>query len=98
MTVDDKADIAFNVYDKNHDGYVTKNEMLKGSKHLTKQQVTQRQCLWNIWRHFCVVPFQVDAVFERNDSDHDGKLTREEFQGFMRRNSKDLSDRRDSKK
>ncbi len=45
MTVDDKADIAFNVYDKNHDGYVTKNEMLKGSKHLTKQQVTQRQCL-----------------------------------------------------
>ena len=34
-----KAELAFNVFDKNHDGYVTKNEMLKVSKNLTKEQV-----------------------------------------------------------
>ena len=34
-----KADLAFNVFDKNHDGYVTKGEMLKTSKNLTKKQV-----------------------------------------------------------
>ena len=34
-----KADIAFKVFDKNHDGYITKEEMLKTSKNLTKKQV-----------------------------------------------------------
>jgi len=58
-----KAELAFNVFDKNHDGYVTKNEMLKVSKNLTKEQV--------------------DAVFERNDNNHDGKLNLQEFQEFM---------------
>ena len=39
LSIDEKAEIAFNVFDKNHDGFVTKGEMLKGSKNLTKQQV-----------------------------------------------------------
>lgn len=34
-----KAELAFNVFDRNHDGYITKNEMLKASKNLTKAQV-----------------------------------------------------------
>ena len=34
-----KADLAFKVFDRNHDGYITKEEMLKGSKNLTKKQV-----------------------------------------------------------
>ena len=34
-----KADLAFKVFDRNHDGYITKEEMLKASKHLTKKQV-----------------------------------------------------------
>ena len=34
-----KADLAFKVFDKNHDGYITKEEMLKTSKNLTKKQV-----------------------------------------------------------
>jgi Ca2+-binding EF-hand superfamily protein len=59
----DKADVAFNAFDKNRDGYITKGEMLKTSKNLTKKQV--------------------QAVFELNDTDHDGKLTREEFHEFM---------------
>ena len=33
------ADLAFGVFDKNHDGYVTKSEMLQASKNLTKSQV-----------------------------------------------------------
>ena len=39
LDTDAKAELAFNVFDKNHDGYVTKNEMLKVSKNLTKEQV-----------------------------------------------------------
>jgi hypothetical protein len=35
-----KAELAFNVFDKNHDGYITKGEMLKVSKNLTKEQVS----------------------------------------------------------
>ena len=38
-----KADRAFNVFDKNHDGYITKAEMLKMSKNITKAQV-RRNC------------------------------------------------------
>lgn len=36
----EKVDLAFNAFDKNHDGYITKNEMLKTSKNLTKKQVS----------------------------------------------------------
>merc|ERR1712062_398635 len=39
LGTDAKAELAFNVFDKNHDGYITKNEMLRGSKNLTKGQV-----------------------------------------------------------
>ena len=37
--VDEKADLAFKAFDKNRDGYITKGEMLKTSKNLTKKQV-----------------------------------------------------------
>ena len=38
--IDAKADLAFKVFDKNRDGFVTKEEMLQSSKHLTKKQVS----------------------------------------------------------
>jgi len=63
MGDDEKADLAFKLFDKNHDGFITKKDMLETSKNLTKQQV--------------------DAVFEKNDGDGDGRMTREEFHGFM---------------
>ena len=43
-----KADLAFKVFDKNHDGYITKEEMLKTSKNLTKKQVTLDQNLFDV--------------------------------------------------
>ena len=33
-----RAERAFNVFDKNHDGFVTKDEMLKLCKNLNKEQ------------------------------------------------------------
>ena len=41
LDTDAKAELAFNVFDKNHDGFITKNEMLRGSKNLTKEQVSK---------------------------------------------------------
>ena len=43
MDADAKAEIAFKAFDKNHDGFVTKSEMMKVSKKLTKEQVS---CPW----------------------------------------------------
>ena len=35
----DKAEMAFKLYDKDKDGYITRAEMVKLSKTLTKEQV-----------------------------------------------------------
>ena len=35
----DKAEMAFKLYDRDKDGYITKAEMVKLSKNLTKDQV-----------------------------------------------------------
>ena len=35
----DKAQIAFRLYDKDKDGYITKGEMQKLAKNLSKQQI-----------------------------------------------------------
>ena len=35
----DKAEMAFKLYDKDKDGYITKAEMTKLSKTLTKEQI-----------------------------------------------------------
>ena len=34
-----QAELAFKLYDKDKDGYITKNEMEKLSKNLTKEQI-----------------------------------------------------------
>ena len=52
---DEKTDLAFKAFDKNQDGYITKNEMLKTSKNLTKRQV---QCL-NFLMLCVVVAWQI---------------------------------------
>ena len=36
----EKTDLAFKAFDKNQDGFITKNEMLRTSKNLTKQQAS----------------------------------------------------------
>ena len=53
LDTDAKAELAFNVFDKNHDGFITKNEMLRGSKNLTKEQVSKIRLLSSTI-YFCV--------------------------------------------
>ena len=48
LDTDAKAELAFNVFDKNHDGFITKNEMLRGSKNLTKEQVSKIKSKKNV--------------------------------------------------
>ena len=38
-TPQDKAEMAFKLYDKDKDGFITRAEMVKLSKNLTKEQV-----------------------------------------------------------
>ena len=37
--ISEKAETAFNVFDRNHDGFVTKGDMMRMSKNITKKQV-----------------------------------------------------------
>ena len=46
-----KVEAAFKVFDKNQDGYVTKEEMLNMSKKITKEQVSMGFCKWEIFLH-----------------------------------------------
>ena len=46
----EKTDLAFKAFDKNQDGFITKNEMLRTSKNLTKQQASLLRC--NFLRFF----------------------------------------------
>ena len=61
----DKAEAAFRVFDKNKDGFITKDEFSQVSKKLTRKQV--------------------DAVFAKFDTRHDGKLSLQEFRRLMDR-------------
>jgi Ca2+-binding EF-hand superfamily protein len=92
-----RVERAFNVFDKNNDGYITKAEMLKLCKNLTKEQVCEfvkvsnfiSASFWIVIGLTTSVRFlQVDAVFARNDFNHDGRLTREEFEEFMSQHAK----------
>ena len=55
-----KADLAFKVFDRNHDGYITKEEMLKGSKNLTKKQVKR---IWQIKLRFPSFKTQKNCLY-----------------------------------
>ncbi len=47
-----------------------------------------RSLVFNIKKFKDPACLQVDAVFERNDCNHDGKLTRKEFEDFMSHQNK----------
>ncbi len=47
MEKQDKAEMAFKLYDKDKDGYITKAEMTKLSKTLTKDQIDKVHCYEN---------------------------------------------------
>eukprot|EP00090_Calanus_glacialis_P021505 TRINITY_DN33166_c0_g1_i1.p1 TRINITY_DN33166_c0_g1~~TRINITY_DN33166_c0_g1_i1.p1 ORF type:complete len:152 (-),score=41.69 TRINITY_DN33166_c0_g1_i1:212-667(-) len=61
--MEERAERAFNIMDRNADGYITKQEMAQLTKRLNQQQI--------------------DAVFDRNDKDKDGKLSKHEFTEMM---------------
>jgi len=67
----EKAERAFNIIDRNRDGYITKAEMLETTKKLTAKQI--------------------EAVFDRNDRDGDGKLSKEEFTEMMCREKRTVN-------
>ena len=53
-----RAERAFKVFDKNHDGYVTKDEMLRLCKNLSREQVTDSSGTkpYIIWRNRVELP------------------------------------------
>ena len=61
----DKAELVFDFMDTDRDGYVTKKQLMRLCRNLTKEQV--------------------NVIFQKNDGDHDGRLSREEFKIIMDR-------------
>ena len=77
-----QAELAFKLYDKDKDGYITKSEMEKLSKTLSKEQiekVTSKKVNFFssplVKRNF--------KVFARFDADGDGRLSWSEFRKMM---------------
>ena len=63
---------------RNNDGFITKKEMLSSTSKLTPSQVEmyKEAPTLTIQRYFLM---QVSAVFDRNDVNKDGKLSKQEF-------------------
>ena len=72
--------MAFKLYDKDKDGYITRAEMVKLSKTLTKEQVEKVMILLWLEKFHKVINWQAFAKF---DSDGDGKLSYQEFRKMM---------------
>ncbi|XP_059098211.1 calmodulin-4-like [Tigriopus californicus] len=87
------------IADKDHDGFISKEEFLGDSP--KPDGVSKARRAFNVFdknhdgfvtkeemmkmsKH--ITKEQVDAVFARNDGNHDGKLTLNEFQEFMDHN------------
>ena len=95
---------------RNNDGFITKQEMLNTTSKLTAKQVWQnhklrikKEPLSDQTRERCFLCIQkVSAVFDRNDKDGDGKLSKEEFKEMMLREKnqqgKDKSREKEKKK
>ena len=49
MDKQDKAEMAFRLFDKDKDGYITKGEMVKLSKTLSKEQVEKVMLSAELW-------------------------------------------------
>ena len=65
---------AFNMYDLDGDGYVTRKEMLEIVKSVQKMVGDNKEMIDNI------TPEQrVDQIFKQMDKNNDGQLSREEF-------------------
>ena len=52
----DKAEMAFKLYDKDKDGYVTKGEMNKLARNLTKDQIDKVKVSMNLTKIKCSLP------------------------------------------
>jgi len=63
LDLEGRAEMAFQIMDRNNDGYITKQEMAQLTKKLSQQQI--------------------NAVFNRNDKDKDGRLSKQEFTEMM---------------
>ena len=78
-----QAEIAFRLYDKDKDGYITKSEMEKLSKTLTKVSFQFLQLCSTFLKRALYFQEQIDKVFSRFDADGDGRLSYAEFRKMM---------------
>ena len=78
-----QAEIAFRLYDKDKDGYITKSEMEKLSKTLTKVNFQFLNLCSTFWKRALHFQEQIDKVFSRFDADGDGRLSYAEFRKMM---------------
>ena len=78
----DKAEMAFKLQDKDKDGYVTRGEMNKLAKNLTKGQI-DKVCMRNL---IIALRLNFDTkhqAFNKYDTDGDGRLSFSEFKKMM---------------
>ena len=67
----DNTELAFKLYDKDKDGFITKSEMSKVSKRLSKEQVDKVMIMITI---IMIIITNKKQAFTKFDADGNGKL------------------------
>ena len=77
-----KTETAFKLFDRNKDGYISRDEFTK----VIKKNMGNLQILYfNLQVSKKLNPSQIQAVFAKFDANGDGRLSMEEFRRMMER-------------
>lgn len=83
-----KAETAFKLFDKNRDGYITREEFTK----VFTFYYWDVNILGDVYYHLQVskklTPEQIEAVFAKFDANGDGRLSMDEFRLMMSKSAK----------
>ena len=81
-----KAETAFKLFDKNRDGYITREEFTKVFSFFCDVNTNERENHLQVSKK--LTPEQIEAVFAKFDNNGDGRLSMDEFRLMMSKSTK----------
>ena len=81
-----KAETAFKLFDKNRDGYITREEFTKVFTFFVMSTSMREKNHLQVSKR--LTPEQIEAVFAKFDNNGDGRLSMDEFRLMMSKSTK----------